>query len=127
MSGKLLDTNIIIRYIRGDSSLDKVFEEEELYVSTVTIGELYYGAELSAKKEQNRAVCSDFCKELKEIRIEENVASIYARIKAQLKNDGHLIPENDIWIASCAMSKGLTVVTADKHFSYIKGISVEMY
>ena len=53
------------------------------------------------------------------------VAPYYAKIKAQLKADGHPIPENDIWIAACALAYNLTVVTADKHFAFIKGVSVE--
>ena len=39
--------------------------------------------------------------------------------------DGHPIPENDIWISACAMAYNLTVVTGDKHFSFIKGVSIE--
>ena len=42
-----------------------------------------------------------------------------------IKADGHPIPENDMWIAACAMTYNLTVVTADKHFSFIKGITTE--
>ena len=52
------------------------------------------------------------------------VAPFYAKIKAQLKADGHPIPENDIWIAACAMAYNLTVVTADKHFYFIKDIAI---
>ena len=52
------------------------------------------------------------------------VAPFYAKIKVQLKADGHPIPENDIWIAACAMAYNLTVVTADKHFYFIKDIAI---
>lgn len=126
MNGKLLDTNVIIQYIKGNHSLEDVFEEDDLFVSSVSIGELLYGAELSAKKEQNSAVYQDFCAELTEVSIDSAVASSYAKIKAQLKRDGHPIPENDIWIAACAMCHGLTVVTADRHFSYISNLLIEM-
>ncbi len=125
MSGKLLDTNVIIRFIKGDGGLDDIFESDGLYFSSITLGELLYGAECSQRKKENASVYSAFCDELREIHPDRYVAPYYAKIKAQLKTDGHPIPENDIWIAACALAYNLPVVTADKHFSYIKGIEVE--
>lgn len=125
MTGKLLDTNVIIRYIKDEGNLDDIFEAGNLYFSSITLGELLFGAECSRMKEDNASVYFNFCKELEEIKPDSIVAPFYAKIKAQLKNDGHPIPENDMWIAACAMAYGLTVITADKHFSFIKGISIE--
>lgn len=126
MNGKLVDTNVIIRYIKGTDSLDDLFEGETLYFSSITLGELLFGAECSARKSENAEVYRDFCRELEEIKPDSFVAPFYAKIKAQLKQDGHPIPENDIWIAACAMAYDLSVVTADKHFSFIKGVSFEI-
>ena len=50
MNGKLIDTNVIIRYIKNESSLDDIFENENLYFSSVTLGELLFGAECSVRK-----------------------------------------------------------------------------
>ena len=125
MNGKLLDTNIIIRFINGDDSLNNIFEEDNLFFSSITLGELFYGAECSNRKEENAKVYSDFCHELEEIKADSEVSFFYGKIKAQLKKDGQPIPDNDIWIAACAMAYELTVVTADNHFSFIDGIMLE--
>ena len=125
MSGKIVNTNVIIRYIKDEGSLDDIFEEECIFFSSITLGELLFGAECSTRKAENAEVYSAFCKELEEIKPDSTVAPYYAKIKAQLKQDGHPIPENDMWIAACAMAHDLTVVTADKHFSFIKDISIE--
>ncbi len=125
MNGKLVDTNVIIRYIKDEGNLDDIFEEERICFSSITLGELLLGAECSTRKAENAEVYNDFCKELEEIKPDSSVAPYYAKIKAQLKQNGHPIPENDIWIAACAMAYDLTVVTADKHFSFINGISIE--
>lgn len=125
MSGKLLDTNIIIRYIKEGGNLDSLFEEENLFYSSITLGELLFGAELSSRKEHNAAIYTEFCQELEEIKVDGAVVPFYAKIKAQLKSDGHPIPENDIWIAACAMARNLTVVTSDAHFSFINGIKLQ--
>lgn len=86
---------------------------------------MLFGAECSKKKKENAKVYSDFCSELVEIKPDSTVAPFYAKIKAQLKIDGHPIPENDMWISACAMAYNLKVVTGDKHFSFIKGITIE--
>ena len=126
MNGKLLDTNVIIRYIKDEGNLEDVFDEENLFYSSITLGELLFGSECSQRKVENATVYSNFCNELEEVKTDKFVAPYYGKIKAQLKADGHPIPENDIWIAACAMAYGLTVVTADRHFSFIKDISLEI-
>ena len=40
MGGKLIDTNVIIRFIKAEDSLDDLFEEENIYFSSITLGEL---------------------------------------------------------------------------------------
>jgi tRNA(fMet)-specific endonuclease VapC len=55
----------------------------------------------------------------------EETASIYGKVKSKLKNRGTKIPENDIWIASIAIQHQLTLLTNDKHFDYVEGLSVE--
>ena len=37
---------------------------------------------------------------------------------------GHIIPVTDGIIAACALSAGASVLTIDKHFSYIPGLTV---
>ncbi|MBQ0052446.1 MAG: PIN domain-containing protein [Treponema sp.] len=127
MNGKIVDTNVIIRVLKGVSELFPLFDEmENLYVSWISLGELMYGAELSSKKDFNKAHYKAFCDQMQVIDSDKEISDCYAIVKSQLKRDGHPIPENDIWIAATAMARNLTLVTADKHFEFIKGISVEI-
>ena len=98
MNGKIVDTNVIIRYIKNADDLDDIFEEENLYFSSITLGELLFGAECSSRKIENANVYRGFCNELEEIKPDSFVTPFYAKIKTQLKQDGHPIPENDIWM-----------------------------
>jgi len=126
MKGKLIDTNVIIRFLKGVTELFPLFDDmEKICVSWISVGELMYGAELSSKKEFNKPHYRTFCEMMQVINSDQEIADCYGVIKAQLKNDGHPIPENDIWIAATAVARDLTLVTADRHFSFIKNLDVE--
>ncbi len=127
MNGKLIDTNVIIRFFKGETELFSLFDErEKLYISSVSVGELMYGAALSQKADFNRENYFCFCEQMKVLYPDLEVAKSYGRIKASLKMKGRPIPENDIWIAATALAADLTLVTADSDFSFVDGISVEM-
>ncbi len=51
-------------------------------------------------------------------------AGIYEQIKAKLRKKGTPIPENDIWIAACAMQHGLKLSTKDKHFKEVEDLNI---
>ncbi len=126
MNGKLVDTNVIIRVLKGQTELFSLFDDmEKLFVSSISIGELMYGAELSKKLDFNRELYFDFCNQMKIIYVDSDIAKNYGKIKAQLKKIGHPIPENDIWIAATAIAANLTLVTADSDFENIEGLIIE--
>ena len=98
---------------------------ENLYISSITVGELMYGAELSKKSDFNRDNYFCFCQQMKVLYPALEVAKSYGKIKASLKAKGKPIPENDIWIAATCHAADLTLITADSDFDFIDQISVE--
>ena len=125
MNGKLIDTNVIIRFFKGETELFSLFDDmEQLYVSSVSVGELMYGAKLSKKSDFNRENCFCFCEQMKVLQPDLEVAKMYGKIKSNLKAKGRPIPENDIWIAATALAADLELVTADSDFENISGLCV---
>lgn len=126
MNGKLIDTNVIIRFFKGQTELFSLFDDlDNLYVSSISLGELMYGAELSQKSEFNRDNYLAFCEQMKVLYPDSEVAKSYGKIKASLKAKGKPIPENDIWIAATCHAADLTLLTADSDFDFVDGIRVE--
>ncbi len=126
MNGKLVDTNVIIRFLNGQTELFSLFDNmEDLYVSSISVGELMYGAERSKKSEFNRENFFCFCEQMKVIYPDLEVAKSYGKIKASLKAKGKPIPENDIWIAATCHAADLTLITADSDFDYVNEITVK--
>ena len=126
MNGKLVDTNVIIRFFKGQTELFSLFDDmENLYISSITVGELMYGAELSKKSDFNRDNYFCFCQQMKVLYPDLEVAKSYGKIKASLKSKGKTIPENDIWIAATCHAADLNLITADSDFDFIDQIFVE--
>jgi tRNA(fMet)-specific endonuclease VapC len=126
MSGKklLLDTNIIIGLFVNDTVIvRKIAEGNELSVPSIVLGELFYGAEQSKRKEENIRKVESFSKLCSVLVCDMKTAKYYGQIKSQLKAKGNPIPENDIWIAALAMQHKLSLVTRDKHFNSIEGLN----
>jgi tRNA(fMet)-specific endonuclease VapC len=91
---------------------------------SIVAGELYFAAVKSGRREANLKIFREVLSCLEIIPIDDNVCMSYAEIKLELKKKGKPVPENDIWIAACAHTCGLSVATFDNHFSEIPQIEL---
>lgn len=125
-NGRLLDTNIIIDYLKNKLATPAWFSNPfSMYVSQITIGELLFGVEMSTKKQENKNAYMTFCHKIQIMPVDFEVACEYAKVKAALRKQGTPIPENDMWLAATALAFDLIMVTGDKHFSSIPNLQVE--
>lgn len=126
MSGKyLLDTNIVIALFAGDPNVQAyVHSAEEIFLSSVVLGELYYGAANSSRPEPNTRAIERLAQSCTTLPIDTRTAIEYAQIRLNLKKRGRPIPENDIWLAACALQHGVALVSRDRHFESVDSIEV---
>ena len=119
----LLDTNVLIKFLRGNEKIAKVVSTyEQILVPTVVIGEYKAGvAGETAAGHQQLSALEMFLDStaVKIVGVTEDVANAYARIFRVLKANGTPIPQNDLWIAACAITKGAVVYSLDTHFSNV--------
>ena len=131
MSGKnyLIDTNIVIGLFASEPSIIERIKSQSgiISVPSIVIGELFYGAEQSSKKESNRKRIEEFAQTSLITDCDLDTARHYALVKSYLKSKGTPIPENDIWIAALAKQHRLTLVTRDKHFINIHELLLESW
>jgi tRNA(fMet)-specific endonuclease VapC len=119
----LLDTGVVVSFLRGVEGLDeRLAEAAEVLVSCVTLGELLYGALRSSRVAENRERVEGFLQAATLVGVDRSTAEVYARIKDELRVRGRPIPENDIWIAATARQHGLTLVSSDSHFEEIEAL-----
>jgi len=123
MKPLMLDTNVLIRFFRSDRKIaDIISTYEKIVVPTVVLGEFKAGADpKTACGQRQLEVLDSFLDSpsVSIIPITEDTASVYARIFRVLKANGTPIPQNDMWIAACAMDSGAMLVSSDGHFAAI--------
>jgi len=129
MSGRyLLDSNIVIALFANEKVVvDAIYMADEIFVPSIVIGELYYGAQKSSKRQANIARIDSFVEANVILECDQETARWYGQIKQELRAKGRPLPENDIWIAALAFQHGLTLVTRDKHFNEVSSLDIETW
>src|SRR5215210_8439322 len=128
MSGKyLLDTNIVIALFANDRLVvEQIEDAEEVFVPSIVIGELYYGARKSGRARENVARVDLFAEANIILICDTETCRWYGVVKDLLSQKGSLIPENDVWIAALALRHGLILVTRDSNFSELTNLKKEI-
>lgn len=123
----LLDTNAAIFYLNGDQVVTGIINDADaIYLSSISLGELYFGAERSARVSENIAQIEQFVSERSLLVCDKETAIWYGRVLKGLADKGRPIPDNDVWIAATAFQHDLTVLTRDvKHFTEVDDLSIQ--
>lgn len=126
----LLDTNICI-YIAKQKPLSVLHKFEQLVIgevamSTITYGELLFGAEKSQHPRQAARVLSDLTSLIPALPLSTEAGKHYGEIRAKLEQQGKIIGNNDLWIAAHALSLGVILVTNNaKEFRRVPHLKIE--
>ena len=125
----MLDTNIVIYTIKNKpNQVRKLFKQYtgHMCISTVTLGELIYGAEKSAQPERNLNDIEGLAARLETLDFDEAAATHFGQIRSELAKAGKPIGPYDVMIAGHARSQGLILVTNNiKEFKRISGLRIE--
>jgi tRNA(fMet)-specific endonuclease VapC len=129
MSGSyILDTSVVINFLNNDPPIvTKVAAATQLFLPSIVLGALYYGAFRSKRPAENTQQILAFSNTNTGLACDEISAQHYAAIKNQLRLKGKPIPENDIWIAAVSMHYHRVLATRDGHFEEIDDLAVEMW
>ncbi len=125
----LLDTNIVIYVMkRRPVEVLTLFNQNasRMAISSITLAELFHGAEKSAKVSDNLLAIEDFCSRLEVLPYGARAAQHYGSIRSALEKAGTPIGINDLHIAAHARSEGLVVVTNNMgEFARVPAVQLE--
>ncbi len=128
MSRYLLDTNAVIALLNSqDSAIANRLRQrrpEEVYISSIVLHELFYGAFKSRRVEHNTALVDRL--QFEALAFDQEDARQAGRIRAQLSKQGAPIGPYDVLIAGQAKAREMILVTRNlSEFKRVQGLACE--
>jgi tRNA(fMet)-specific endonuclease VapC len=125
----LLDTNIVIYTMKNrPQRVKRRFQEHHgrMSISSITLGELVFGAEHSQQVERNLADIEAMTARLKVLPFDNEAAYHFGQIRAALYRTGQPIGPYDMMIAGQARARGLILATNNiREFERVPGLLIE--
>ena len=128
----LFDTDVLSNIIKRKPSEVligwlKTVPKQSQYTSSINIGEIYYGAYRSNRRDQIlKAFEESVFPNITVLFFDEQSGRLFGKLKAQLEKKGISCSEPDLRIASVALQHNLNLVTGNiRHFENIPGIRLE--
>jgi len=124
---KILDTDHCIEILRGKLDVrNKAEPDQELAITSISVGELTHGAHRSSHPEENLARLDVLLAMLTVLPFDEFSARRFGSLKAMLERQGNPLHDLDLQIASIAMENNTILVTHNQHhFARLEGLTLE--
>ena len=128
----LFDTDVMSNIVKRNPSRTLLEELEKLpkklqHTSSINIGEIYYGANRSSRRDQIITAFEERVFPLVNILcFDETSGKLFGELKAKLEKQGIVCSEPDLRIASIAIQHDLILITGNiKHIKQIPDLTIE--
>ena len=125
----MLDTDTCIAIVKKHSAALKRLRGKsigQVGLSSITLGELAFGAEKSSRPKDARCALSEFLLALEIAGFDDHAAMRYGEVRASLARRGRPVGPLDTLIGSHAYALDAILVTHNvREFSQIQGLRVE--
>ena len=118
----ILDTNALSAFAdEHPAVLTILARAEQLAIPVVVLGEYRYGIAPSRYKARYSNWLDGLLADCTVLDINEKTTLHYADINIELRQAGHPIPTNDLWIAALCRQHRLSILSRDRHFDLVRG------
>ena len=126
----LLDTNICIYIAKGQPLAVRArFDQRnvhDLAMSTITLGELRFGAEKSQPRDRALATIEQLMQVILACCLPSAAGEHFGQIRAALQKQGQSIGNNDLWLAAHARAEGWILVSNNtREFERVPDLQLE--
>jgi tRNA(fMet)-specific endonuclease VapC len=124
----LLDTDTLIYVLKGNPRVVenlRLHLYDPMYISAISMMELYYGAYKSQMVDANLARLRAVENSFPILSPGPESSEIFGKMKARLETEGTRLDDLDLIIAAIALTNNLIMVTNNlRHFSRIQGLKL---
>lgn len=124
---RVLDSDHCVELLRGRLDLSRRAEVNEVFsVTSITVGELVYGAQRSTRREYNLARIEVLLAPLFVLPFDDTAARRFGLLKADLERNGQRLDDLDLQIAAiCLVTNSVLLTHNTRHFRRIEGLTLE--
>ena len=124
----ILDTDILVNILRkmnrGEQWKD-FLKDKSIAFTTITAFELFLGAEISKKCDQNMKAIKSLVQQFPVLPLSIKSAYIAATIYSDLQKKGQMIELNDIYIAAVTLEHGAELATDNiNHYQRVSQLKI---
>ncbi|MEK6953657.1 MAG: type II toxin-antitoxin system VapC family toxin [Candidatus Micrarchaeota archaeon] len=128
---KVLDTDLLVAVLRGKEDAKKALEAvsgDELFASSISIFELYFGAFISQRKQENLRAVENLASSLTVLDLDFVSSKLAAGILAELRTTGSLIGLKDCLIAGTCLKHNAELLSRNiSEFSRVRNLKVRKW
>ncbi len=125
----ILGTDTLIYFLKGNEKVILHMSKmpmTHLFTTIINHAELLFGAFNSIKKKENIEKIQKFFTTIKILPFCEESSVIFAENKAKLKQEGNIIADLDLMIASITIKHKMTLITNNtRHFNRMNKLNIE--
>jgi len=120
----ILDTNGLSAVAEGEPALEPILRKAaQVAVPVIVLGEYRYGIAQSRERIRYEQWLSESLPKFRILDVDERTTISYAAVRMELKKAGTPIPSNDVWIAALCRQHSLPIVSRDRHFDAVPGLT----
>ena len=120
----ILDTNGLSAVAEGNAALLPILRQaSQIAIPVIVLGEYRYGISQSRHRAQYERWLANYLPTFRILDVDERTTISYSAVRTELKKAGTPIPANDVWIAALCRQHSMPLVSLDRHFDVVPGIT----
>ena len=120
----ILDTNGLSALAEGEPGLEPLLRRAtQVAIPVIVLGEYRYGISQSRNHIYYEQWLAEYLPSFRILDVDERTTISYSAVRRELKKAGTPIPSNDVWIAALCRQHSLPLLSRDRHFDAVSGIT----